>query len=52
MEIPEMLDELKQKALKDGMLRSKLMDTRKRSSLFLHFVRNAGNWGIRYMKWI
>lgn len=29
MEIPEMLDELKQKALKDGMLRSKLMDTRK-----------------------
>ena len=29
MEIPEMLDELKQKALKDKVLRRELMDTRK-----------------------
>lgn len=45
MEIPEMLDELKQKALKDGMLRSKLMDTRKEEQPFSAFCEKCRELG-------
>lgn len=45
MEIPEMLDELKQKALKDGMLRRELMDTRKEEQPLSAFCQKCRELG-------
>ena len=52
MEIPEMLDILKQRALADNRLRKNFWRQEKKNIRWKHFVRNAGNWGILYMKWI
>lgn len=45
MEIPEMLDELKQKALKDKVLRRELMDTRKEDQPLAAFCRKCRKLG-------
>ena len=45
MEIPEMLDELKQKALKDKVLRRELMDTRKEDQPLAAFCRKCRELG-------
>ena len=51
MEILEMLDSLKQKALEDKKLREEFLETRKSAYPCLLFVKNAGNLGILFMRW-
>ena len=50
MEIGAMLDELREKALKDRNIWQELMDTRKAEQPLS--VRSVGNWDIRFMRWI
>lgn len=52
MEITEMLDELKQKALRDPALRAEFLQTRKLHSRSVHSVRNAGELDMKSMIWI
>ena len=51
MEIGAMLDELREKALKDRNIWQELMDTRKAEQQPLS-ARSVGNWDIRFMRWI
>ena len=50
MEIGAMLDELREKALKDRNIWQELMDTRKAEQPLA--ARSVGNWDIRFMRWI
>ena len=53
MEIPEMLDILKTKEhLQTTGSGKNFWRQEKKNIRWKHFVRNAGNWGILYMKWI
>lgn len=52
MEIGAMLDELREKALKDHNIWQELWTPEKQNSLWQHSAPNAGNWDIRFMKWI
>ena len=52
MEIGAMLDELREKALKDRNIWQELMDTRKAEQPLAAFSRSVGNWDIRFMRWI
>ena len=52
MEIGAMLDELREMALKDEKIRQELLDTRKDHIRWLLFAVNAGNWDMKFMKWI
>ena len=52
MEIGAMLDELREKALKDRNIWQELMDTERQNSRLPLSVRSVGNWDIRFMRWI
>ena len=52
MEIGAMLDELREKALKDRNIWQELMDTRKAEQPLPLSVRSVGDWDIRFMRWI
>ena len=52
MEIGAMLDELREKALKDRNIWQQLMDTRKKNSHWMLSVPSAGNLDMKFMKWI
>lgn len=45
MEIPELLDDLRKKALQDPQLKKTLLDTRKDSSPFVSFCRTCRQLG-------
>ena len=52
MEIGAMLDELREKALKDRNIWQELMDTRKAEQPLAAFVQNVVNWDMRFTRWI
>lgn len=52
MEIGAMLDELREMALTDEKIRQELLDTRKDAHPLAAFAVNAGNWDMKFMKWI
>ena len=52
MEIGAMLDELREKALKDRNIWQELMTPERQNSHLLLSARSVGNWDIRFMRWI
>lgn len=52
MEITEMLDELKQKALRDRRFGQNFSRHVRLHSRSVHSVRNAENWDMKSMIWI